>query len=136
MDKRFPFEATPADRAILAQERQFVKDYDAQFEAAKGRWEEALDVRLTRRYARVSDAAAFEALNQSSHYRVFDLANPFSDARTSYFHKSVGGYHGAKLRRYQEFIERVLTPERAKVIQAIQSGQYNLDASIALGWRC
>lgn len=133
MDKRFPFEATPADRAILAQERQFVKDYDAQFEAAKGRWEEALDVRLTRRYARVSDAAAFEALNQNSHYRVFDLANPFSDARTSYFHKSVGGYHGAKLRRYQEFIERVLTPERAKVIQAIQSGQYNLDASIAPG---
>ena len=72
-------------------------------------------------------------LNANSHYRVFDLANPFNDARTSYFHKSVGGYHGAKLRRYQEFIERVLTPERSAVIQSIQSGNFNLTADLAPG---
>jgi hypothetical protein len=45
-------------------------------------------------------------IDKDPSYRVLDLTtNPFSDAKASYFHKSLGGYHAAKLMRFQEILE-------------------------------
>jgi len=55
-------------------------------------------------------------------YRVYNLMGAFNDARTSYFHQSIGGYHGAKMRRYQDLIEFGITPETSTLISGLQSG--------------
>ena len=55
-------------------------------------------------------------------YRVLPLQNPFQDARASYYHKNVGGYHAAKLGRYQELIDAHLRPEMQELIGGLQAG--------------
>ncbi len=55
-------------------------------------------------------------------YRVFNISgNPFTENRTSYFHKSIGGNNPAKLRRYQDLIERHLSRNNEKVLSMLNT---------------
>ena len=77
------------------------------------------------------DSYRFAELNKKTNYRVFDIGGSFQSNKASYFHKSLGGYHGAKLRNIQNLFDFHLSKSNNKVfdmmnvkyfIQRTQSG--------------
>jgi hypothetical protein len=56
-------------------------------------------------------------------YRVYNFGEAFDgSARTSFFHKNIGGYHGAKMRRYQEVVDHNLIKEREMLAKSLTEG--------------
>lgn len=73
---------------------------------------------------KIAMTAADKAIKQDKDpsYRVINLTvSPFNDATTSYFHRSVGGYHGAKLARYQDLIDHYLSKMDGSVLDMLNT---------------
>lgn len=66
-------------------------------------------------------AADQQILRDTGDYRVLDLRN-FYDARASNFHQSLGGYHGARIKRYQELYDSCISRETERLIAQARSG--------------
>ncbi len=67
-----------------------------------------------------ASVADLQIQKDKSHYRVANFTgDPFQDGRTSYFHKSIGGYHAAKIGRYQDLIEFQLAKQNMEVFNML-----------------
>ncbi len=79
---------------------------------------------ISARQHQITATAADKAImaDKEPGFRVFNLTvSPFQDATTSYFHRSVGGYHGAKLARYQDLIDRYLSYRNDAVLDMLNT---------------
>lgn len=69
-----------------------------------------------------ADRYIMEQSGEGRNYRVLNYTvSTFNDNNTSAFYSSVGGYHAAKLRRYQELIEAHIAPEMSKVYEGLRA---------------
>ena len=96
-----PYPVSPADVSIIQQE----KPNAALAQKLEAAYADFIYYKDLSDQSVLSTYAAFGALNLSSNYRVLNINGTMAETNTSFFHKSLGGYHGAKLKRYQEFVD-------------------------------
>ncbi len=127
IENDIPYRAFSGDYMILQQELannpKALAEMDSLLRAANEQSEDGLDPRQ-------ADAIKFKVLNKYTDFRVFSVNNPFNESRTSFFFKSIGGYHGAKMKRYQELIDSAISKNNQKVLDMLNTKyivQYEYD---------
>ena len=122
-----PYDANQVDKAILATELQKnpVIASAIQSEITK------LKSLNPRPAAAEIEEIQFMELMRGTHYRVLNSVKKLDeDAETAYFHKTLGGYHGAKMKKYQELIDFELGQEHFQLRQAFLQGGKQMAKSL------
>jgi hypothetical protein len=115
----FPTLPALADNRILESEMGSVPNFASKVSELQSKMVESIQ------YKQITDEqtrrafAAFGVLSLNTNYRVLSFSNPFAETTTSYFHKSIGGYHGAKLKRYQEIADFYIFDEMNRINKEI-----------------
>jgi hypothetical protein len=117
----YPIAAGQADQEIMDMELAANPSLKAKVDAGRNEGKAVayeLDASGNER-KRIEDAYAFAALNENTNYRVLDFTGVFGSARASYLHKSLGGYHGAKLRSIQNIYDFHIVHSNNKVFDML-----------------
>ncbi len=129
--KEIPVKANTADFSILDLEKPAVVDFENKSKALEQALTNSGIYDHVKTKGALKEVANFGALQLNSDFRVARLGNPFNDAQTSFFHKSIGGYHGAKLKRFQEIIDFHLSNELRLVQNSLIDFALRTDSTIA-----
>lgn len=124
-EKEIPVKPSAADFSILDLEKPAVADFDNKSNALEQALTNSGIYDHVKTKGALKEVANFGALQLNSDFRVARLGNPFNDAETSFFHKSIGGYHGAKLKRIQEVIDFHLAEELDSALAYLQAGTFD-----------
>ncbi|MEX1002985.1 MAG: hypothetical protein WDZ35_12780 [Crocinitomicaceae bacterium] len=130
----YPYSSGAAEEQILALELQKNPDLGYKIDSSLTVLDKELkdeDISATQK-KRMKDWVKFRILNRNTNYRVLDVSNPFNSSYASYFHKSIGGYHGAKLGRYQELIEFHIGKQNPAVLDMLNM-RYQIASQAGLG---
>ncbi len=132
-DRVLPFTPDRCDDFILQAEKGSVKDFESKVIALQEKIEESPVFVGVKDKSKFKFSAEYGVLMLNTDFRVL-LANrgTFSEANVPYFHKSLGGYHAAKLKRYQELIDFYLMQEITTITDAFGTGNIeSVDSALA-----
>lgn len=118
-----------ADLSILEIENKLVPSFNKKLQEVEAKMQDENLFENQEDPQTFKTLAAFTALNLNSNYRVLNFNNPIAETRTSYYHKSIGGYHGAKLKRYQDLVDFYIQKELSALQNALISAAVNSDTT-------
>lgn len=134
----YPISATKGDEEIMASELAQNPSLAAVVKRGQAKGEQKANELGYEGVERINviNSYRFHALNMATNYRVLDFSGAFSSSRASYFHKSLGGYHGAKLRNIDNLMNFQISKTNNKVLDMmnvkyfLQSSQTGMDTAI------